>query len=137
MNNPEQLIHTWVNFSKFHNRITKSLDQLLQQKYQLNLNEFYLLMFLNENEEKKLPLSQLQNMVGLSQSALSRLVSRLEQHHFHAVERVSYAGDKRSVYVLLTPRGQQYIDEIMMEVNVILQHSLSIKDIKNLSLFAE
>lgn len=137
MNNPEQLIHTWVNFSKFHNRITQSLDHLLQQKYQLSLNEFYLLMFLNENEEKKLRLAQLQNMVGLSQSALSRLVSRLERHHFHAVERASYAEDKRSVYAVLTPSGQQHIAEIIMEVNVILQHSLSIKDIKNLSLFAK
>lgn len=137
MNNPEQLIHTWVNFSKFHNRIIQALDHLLQKKHQINLNEFYLLMFLNESEEKKLRLAQLQNMIGLSQSALSRLVSRLEQHHFYPIERVSYAEDKRSVYAVLTLSGQQYISEIIMEVNVVLQHSLSTKDIKNLSLFAE
>lgn len=137
MNQPEQLIHTWVNFSKFHNRITQSLDYLLQQKYHLGLNEFYLMMFLNENSEKKLRLSQLQNMINLSQSALSRLVSRLEQHHLHPVERASYIDDKRSVYVVLTPSGRQHINIILSEVNTILQQSLSEKDIRNIRLFGE
>lgn len=137
MNQPQQLIHTWVNFSKFHKRITHSLDYFLQQKYHLGLNEFYFMMFLNETSEKKLRLSQLQNMIGLSQSALSRLVSRLEQHHLKPVERASYAEDKRSVYAVLTPSGQQHINEIMNEVNNILQQSLSEKDINNLKLFTE
>lgn len=137
MNQPDQLIHTWVNFSKFHNRITHSLDYFLQQNYRLGLNEFYLMMFLNENSEKKLRLLQLQNMIGLSQSALSRLVSRLEQHHLHPVERACYVEDKRSVYVVLTPSGQQHIVDILNEVNRILQQSLSDKDIRNIKLFAE
>jgi DNA-binding MarR family transcriptional regulator len=137
MINSEQLIHTWMNFSKFHNRITRALDHLLQQKYQLGLNEFYLLIFLNESEEKQLRLSELQNMVGLSQSALSRLVSRLEQHHFHAVERASFAEDKRSVYAVLSPSGGQHVVDIMKEVNIVLEQSLSTKDIINLKLFSE
>lgn len=137
MNNPDQLIHIWMNFSKFHNRITRALEHVLQQKYQLGLNEFYLLILLNETEEKQLRLSELQNMVGLSQSALSRLVSRLEQHHFHAVERASFAEDKRSVYAVLTLSGQQYIVDIMKEVNAVLEQSLSTKDIMNLKVFAE
>lgn len=137
MNQPDQLIHTWVNFSKFHNRITHSLDYFLQQKYHLCLNEFYLMMFINESREKKLRLLQLQNMIGLSQSALSRLVSRLEQHDLHPVERACYVEDKRSVYVVLTPSGQQHIVDILNEVNRILQQSLSEKDIKNIRLFAE
>lgn len=137
MNNSEQLIHIWMNFSKFHNRITRALEHVLQQKYQLGLNEFYLLIFLNETEKKQLRLSELQSMVGLSQSALSRLVSRLEQHHFHAVKRASFAEDKRSVYAVLTPSGEQCIVDIMKEVNFALEQSLSSKDIINLKLFAE
>ena len=137
MNQPEQLIHAWVNFSKFHNRVTQSLDYFLQQKYHFGLNEFYLMMFLNETSEKKLRLSQLQNMISLSQSALSRLVSRLEQHHLQPVERASYIDDKRSVYVVLTPSGQQHISTIQSEVNIILQESLSEKDISNIQLFTE
>ncbi|WP_080844031.1 MarR family winged helix-turn-helix transcriptional regulator [Cytobacillus gottheilii] len=137
MNNSDELIQIWMNFSKFHNRITRALDQVLQQKYQLGLNEFYFLIFLNEAQEKKLRLSELQKMVGLSQSALSRLVSRLEQHHLQVVERASFDKDKRSVYALLTPSGGQYIVEIMKEINIVLEQSLSTKDILNLKLFAE
>ncbi|PYF01965.1 MarR family winged helix-turn-helix transcriptional regulator [Ureibacillus chungkukjangi] len=137
MNQPEQLIHAWVNFSKFHNRVTQSLDYFLQQKYHFGLNEFYLMMLLNETSEKKLRLSQLQNMISLSQSALSRLVSRLEQHHLQPVERTSYIDDKRSIYVVLTPSGQQHISTIQSEVNIILQESLSEKDISNIQLFTE
>lgn len=137
MNQPLQLLHNWVNFSKFHNRIMRSLDYLLQQRYHLGLNEFYLMMFLNESSEKKLLLSEAQNMIGLSQSALSRLVSRLEQHHFHPVERDSDVEDKRSVYVVLTPSGQQHISTILSEVNIVLQQSLSEKDISNIKLFVE
>ncbi|WP_390284509.1 MarR family winged helix-turn-helix transcriptional regulator [Ureibacillus sp. GCM10028918] len=137
MNQPEQLIYDWVNFSKFHNRVTQSLDYFLQQKYHFGLNEFYLMMFLNETSDKKLRLSQLQSMISLSQSALSRLVSRLEQHHLQPVERASYIDDKRSVYVVLTPSGQQHIRTIQSEVNLILQESLSEKDISNIQLFTE
>ena len=137
MNQPEQLIHPWVNFSKFHNRVTQSLDYFLQQKYHFGLNEFYLMMFLNETSEKKLRLSQLQNMISLSQSALSRLVSRLEQHHFQPVVRDSCVEDKRSLYVVLTPSGQQHIGDILSEVNIILQQSLSEKDINNITLFVD
>lgn len=60
MNQQEQLLHTWMNFSKFHNRVAQSLDYLLQQKYHLGLNEYYLMIFLSENSEKKLRLLQLQ-----------------------------------------------------------------------------
>lgn len=137
MNQQEQLLHTWMNFSKFHNRVAQSLDYLLQQKYHLGLNEYYLMIFLSENSEKKLRLLQLQKMIGISQSALSRLVSRLEQHHLQLVERASYVEDKRSVYAVLTPKGQQYIREISKEVNLFLQQSLSQKDISNIKLFIE
>lgn len=128
MNEPEQLINTWVNFSKFHDRISNALNHMLQEKYQLGLKEFYLLMFLYQTKEKKLRLSQLQNMVGLSQSALSRLVSRLEVQKFEAVKRDAFQEDKRGFYVVLTSDGEKYIDKIIKEVNKILEESMSERD---------
>ena len=76
-------------------------------------------------------------MVGLSQSALSRLISRLEHHHIHAIERASFAEDKRSVYAVLILSGQQYIVNIMKELYIVLEQSLPTKDIINLKLFSE
>ena len=101
---------------------------MLQEKYQLGLKEFYLLMFLYQTKEKKLRLSQLQNMVGLSQSALSRLVSRLEVQKFEAVKRDAFQEDKRGFYVVLTSDGEKYIDKIIKEVNKILEESMSERD---------
>lgn len=133
MNEPEQLINTWVNFSKYHDRISNSLNHALQERYQLGLKEFYALMFLSQSEDKKLRLSQLQKMVGLSQSAMSRLVSRLETHNFHAVERSAYEDDKRGIFIILTPGGEQQITNIIKEVNELLSESISEKDIININ----
>lgn len=129
MNEPEQLINTWVNFSKYHDRISNALNHALQEHYQLGLKEFYVLMFLNQSEDKKLRLSQLQKMVGLSQSAMSRLVSRLETHSFHAVERLAYEDDKRGIFIALTLNGEQQINDIIKKVNDLLENSVSEKDI--------
>lgn len=137
MNNHNELIHDWMSFSKFHNRTTRALDRILQNKYHLGVNDFYLMVFLNENEEKQLRLSQLQHMVGLSQSALSRLISRLENHEMKLVERAGRAEDRRSVYAKLTVNGQKFISELMDDAGEALHHSLSEKDMKNLRVFIE
>ncbi|MDF2519271.1 MAG: MarR family transcriptional regulator [Sphingobacterium sp.] len=134
-NNP--LINTWINFSKYHNRISNALDHILQVNYQLCLNDFYILMFLYQAEDNKLRLSQLQKMVGLSQSALSRLVSRLEIHPFQAVKRATFKKDKRSVYAILTSSGEKHVIRMISEVNKTLEESLSKKDIQNLKLFTD
>lgn len=137
MSKDNELIHNWMSFSKFHNRTTRSLDQILQNKYHLGVSDFYLMVFLNENEEKQLRLSQLQHMVGLSQSALSRLISRLENHEMKLIERAIHAEDRRSVYAVLTPNGQEFISNVMAEVEESLRRSLSDKDMRNLKLFID
>ena len=137
MNTQKNVLNHWVNFSKYHNRISNSLDHILQERYQLGLKEFYLMMFLYESEEKKLRLSKLPQMVDLSLSAVSRLVSRLEKHKFKAVKRVTFEEDKRGFYVELTSEGENHIVKIIEEVNQILSESMSEKDINNIRLFTD
>ncbi|MEF2096925.1 MarR family transcriptional regulator [Peribacillus castrilensis] len=137
MNTQKNVLNPWVNFSKYHNRISNSLDHILQENYQLGLKEFYLMMFLYESEEKKLRLSQLQKMVDLSLSAVSRLVSRLENHKYKAVKRSTFEGDKRGFYVVLTSEGEKHIVKIIEEVNKTLNEAMSEKDINNLRLFTD
>ncbi|MGW9019068.1 MarR family winged helix-turn-helix transcriptional regulator, partial [Priestia megaterium] len=120
-----------------HNRISNSLDHILQERYQLGLKEFYLMMFLYESEEKKLPLSKLPQMVDLSQSAVSRLVSRLEKHKFKVIKRVTFEEDKRGFYIILTSDGEEHIVKIIEEVNQILNELMSEKDIKNIHLVTD
>lgn len=92
-------------------------------------------MFLYQSEEKKLRLSTASNMIGLSQSALSRLIIRLENHAFQPVERVVYEEDKRGFYVVLTSSGEKYTTNIITEVSSVLEASMSEKDKNNIRLF--
>lgn len=92
-------------------------------------------MFLYQSEEKKLRLSTASSMIGLSQSALSRLIIRLENHQFQPVERVVYEEDKRGYYVVLTSNSEKFITNIITEISSALEASLSENDKKNIRLF--
>ncbi|MDQ0655949.1 MarR family winged helix-turn-helix transcriptional regulator [Paenibacillus sp. W2I17] len=135
MSDSDYLIHDWVNFSKYHDRINNALNHILQERYQFSLKEFYLLMYLYHSEDNKLRLATASNMIGLSQSALTRLITRLENHTFQPVERVVYEEDKRGFYVVLTPNGEKYTRDIITEVSSVLEASMSEKDKKNIRLF--
>ncbi|MGO4375529.1 MarR family winged helix-turn-helix transcriptional regulator [Paenibacillus sp. 2TAB19] len=135
MSHSEHLIHDWVNFSKYHDRINNALEHILQDKYQLSLKEFYLLMFLYQTGDKKLRLATASKMIGLSQSALSRLIIRLENHSFQPVDRSVFEEDKRGFYVVLTPNGEKYIASLISEVSSVLENSMTKKDKINIRLF--
>lgn len=137
MNNNE-LFNAWINLSKYHDRILKAIDYTLQDQFQLGIKEFYLMYYLAQSEQKKMRLSDLVPKVGLSHSALSRLVTRLEQHRGGSlVERQTDANDKRSVDIFLMKKGEQFIHEIQMLINDSLRSRMSEKDIQNIKRLVE
>lgn len=87
-------------------KVAAVLEARLTENYELSLKEFYVLLFLSEAPEQKLKLQQLESMVGLSQSAVSRLVSRFEAKGCGALERKSCEADRRSIYTSLTTSGK-------------------------------
>ncbi|MDF9840560.1 MULTISPECIES: MarR family transcriptional regulator [unclassified Paenibacillus] len=120
-NNPENdLIASWLSLTHIQMNVANELEARLQEKYQLSLKEFYLLLFLSEAPEKKLRLQQLEAMVGLSQSAVSRLVSRFEAKGCGALERKSCDSDRRSIYTSLTAIGQGKVDQARVTVGEVL-----------------
>ena len=137
MNNNE-LFNAWINLTKYHDRILKSMDYTLQDHFQLGIKEFYLMYYLAQSEHKKIRLSDLVPKVGLSHSALSRLVSRLEQHRGGSlVERQTDANDKRSVDIFLMEKGEQFIREMRLLINDSLRSRMSEKDIQNIKRLVE
>lgn len=100
------LITNWLRLTHIQMSVTNELEANLQAKHGLSLKEFYLLLFLSEAPEKKLKLQKLEAMVGLSQSAVSRLVSRFEAKGCGALERKSCDADRRSIYTSLTSIGE-------------------------------
>ncbi|WP_313636788.1 MarR family transcriptional regulator [Paenibacillus sp.] len=100
------LITNWLTLTHIQMNVTNELEVNLQAKHGLTLKEFYLLLFLSEAPEKKLKLQKLESMVGLSQSAVSRLVSRFEAKGCGALERKACDDDRRSIYTSMTPIGE-------------------------------
>jgi DNA-binding MarR family transcriptional regulator len=116
----DELITSWLSLTHIQMNVANELEARLQENYQLSLKEFYLLLFLSEAPEKKLKLQQLESMVGLSQSAVSRLVSRFEAKGCGALERKSCDADRRSIYTSLTAYGQSKVDRARVTVNEVL-----------------
>lgn len=137
MSEKDYFIYNWINFSKFHYRVNRSLDVLLHKQFNLVVNEFFLLVYLNESENKRLRISQLQDKIGITQSALSRLINRLEVHEEKPIARFTDQEDKRSVYIELTSHGEKYLSQVIEEVDASLMDSLSDKDRKNIETLLE
>lgn len=126
------LLGNWLSLTQMQMGITSKLEAALQEKHQLPLNEFYLLLFLSEAPEKKLKLQQLEDMVGLSQSAVSRLVSRFEAKGCGALQRTICEEDRRAVYTSITPIGEAKLEKAMPTFQAVLAEELSGAKFQNL-----
>lgn len=129
-NEPNQLISDWMSLANIQIRVEHKLESILQETHQLTLKEFYVLLFLSQTPNKKLKLQQLQNMVGLSQSAMSRLVSRFEAKGCGTLRRHVCVEDRRAIFTALTESGEKKLEEAIKTVHQTLQHSFSDKRIQ-------
>ncbi|WP_338786385.1 MarR family winged helix-turn-helix transcriptional regulator [Metabacillus sp. FJAT-53654] len=129
-NQKNQLISSWLSFTHVQMKVTDELESILQQNHQLSLKEFYVLLFLSETPEKKLKLQQLQSMVGLSQSAMSRLVSRFEAKGCGALKRHICVDDRRAIYTSLTNEGEEQLKKALGTINETLANAFSREDIQ-------
>ncbi|WNS80691.1 MarR family transcriptional regulator [Domibacillus sp. DTU_2020_1001157_1_SI_ALB_TIR_016] len=107
------LFNGWLALTRMQAAVAQNLEGALQQEHGLSLNECYVLLFLSEAPEKKLKLYQLQEMVGLSQSALSRLVNRLEEKNCQVLRRHSCEDDRRAIYASLTKEGEEKLEKVL------------------------
>ncbi|WP_241004373.1 MarR family winged helix-turn-helix transcriptional regulator [Conexibacter sp. SYSU D00693] len=98
------LVGEWRDLLARHARVTDALERALQRHHQLSVTEFEALQRLAENEDDGCRLQQLVDDVHMSQSALSRLVSRLEERGL--VVRKACEMDRRGTYACLTQEGR-------------------------------
>lgn len=124
-NESNGLLNNWLELAGLQAKISQRLQQALDEESGLSLNEFYVLHFLSLNEEKKLRLQQLQERVGLSQSAMSRLVLRMEASKCGALRRHICEDDRRGIYTEMTALGENKLQRGTAAVKNVLQ-SLSI-----------
>ncbi|MGG4213549.1 MarR family transcriptional regulator [Paenibacillus sp. FSL L8-0638] len=131
MQHENELLDVWLSLSHIHSTLNEKLEQALLQNYDLSLKEFYVLGFISNSEEKKLRLQQLQELVGLSQSATSRLVVRMEAKNCGALQRHTCEDDRRGVYTRITEFGENKFQHALQTFNQVLQSELQKDGVKS------
>jgi MarR family transcriptional regulator, organic hydroperoxide resistance regulator len=96
---------------------------LLAQKHDLSLEQFHLLIELDElmvdvPEDSGLPVGQLASHTGNAQNTISERITRLENKSL--VTRVRDASDRRINRITLTTAGRELIETIGREAGAIL-----------------
>jgi DNA-binding MarR family transcriptional regulator len=117
-----QLIDEWRELLARHARVNAALERDLQRHHRLSVTELEALQRLQENDVDGCRLQKLVEDVHMSQSALSRLVSRLEEEGL--VSRRSCAEDRRGTYACITDAGRARVREAEATQREVLARTL-------------
>lgn len=98
-------VREWRELLARHSDLTCALDRALQAGHSLGMSEYEVLERLAELPEHSAKVATIAKSVHLSQSALSRVIGRLEVAGL--VERHMCPEDRRAVNVRLTDEGLQ------------------------------
>lgn len=99
-----ELRAAWRQLMSSHARVSDALERALEERHALSLSEFEVLQRLAESPEGYRRMQELADEIHLSQSALSRLVGRLEKAGL--AEREICETDRRGIYATLTDAGR-------------------------------
>ncbi|AJP00612.1 MarR family transcriptional regulator [Streptomyces cyaneogriseus subsp. noncyanogenus] len=118
----------WREILTVHARTMCEIDRALHP-HGLGASDFEVLDILASAAPREGDQCRVQNLVGqvhLSQSALSRLIARLEKDGL--VERSICAEDRRGVWVALTHRGRALHAEVLPLQRAVLERMLGDRD---------
>ncbi|MFB7778875.1 MarR family winged helix-turn-helix transcriptional regulator [Streptomyces bauhiniae] len=120
-----RLEERWRDILAVHARTMCEIDRALHP-HGLGASDFEVLDILSAETPAEGDHCRVQNLVGrvhLSQSALSRLIGRLEKEGL--VERTVCAEDRRGVWVSLTRRGRELHAEVLPLQRGVLERMLA------------
>jgi DNA-binding MarR family transcriptional regulator len=100
----DQLLERWNELESEHARVREALEHALQREHRLSLTEYEVLRRLTDSPEGHRRIQELAEEIHLSQSALSRLVQRLEDDGY--VSRAVCDHDRRGVFACVTDAGR-------------------------------
>jgi DNA-binding MarR family transcriptional regulator len=117
------VVDEWRELLDRHARVTCALEQALEQQHGLGVSEFEVLDRLAVADQEHSRISELADAVHLSQSALSRVVARLEADGL--VTRAICSEDRRGIYACLTDKGRERHGEARPTHRAVLSETLS------------
>ena len=104
-----ELADAWSETLRRHARVSCALERELQARHGLGVSEFEVLEWLAQHGKDDCRMQELSEGVHLSQSALSRLVGRLEADGL--VHRKMCQADRRGIYACITAEGRARYEE--------------------------
>lgn len=113
----------WFNYIQQQQKIESQLESVLAKagdEVTLDLNEFYLLYYLQEADKHELKQIDLPLKSQLSASAISRMLKRLENKNNGVIRREACEDDKRATYVVLTQKGLATFESLNKKIEAVL-----------------
>ena len=104
-----ELLSAWHELLDCHARTTSALERRLQHDHGLGVSEYEVLERLAAYEKAERRMQELADAVHLSQSALSRVVARLEADGL--VTRGMCPEDRRGIMACLTDDGRERYEQ--------------------------
>lgn len=105
----ERIEAVWRRLARVHRSVEDRLESRLQSGHALTLSEFRVLRLLSRAPEGRLRMSRIAEETGLTPSAASRLVKRLEDRR-GLVDRCLCDHDRRGVYTEITGEGERLLE---------------------------
>ncbi|MEV8637955.1 MarR family transcriptional regulator [Streptosporangium sp. NPDC051023] len=118
----EARAHGWRTLAALHARIEDRLEHALQADHDLSVSEFTVLDVLSRQDGWYMRMQQLSRAVVLSQSATTRLVSRLEGRGL--LSRYLCEDDRRGIYTEVTPSGRDLLARARPTHDTVLKETL-------------
>ncbi|MFI6320534.1 MarR family winged helix-turn-helix transcriptional regulator [Nonomuraea sp. NPDC050556] len=97
----------WRTLAALHGRIEERLEKALQKDHDLSVSEYTVLDVLARQDGWYMRMQQLARAVALSQSATTRLVTRLEARGL--LSRYLCPDDRRGIYTEVTQAGGELL----------------------------
>jgi DNA-binding MarR family transcriptional regulator len=119
----QALTETWRQLSSRYAAVSGALGRELEERHGLSLHEFEVLARLASDDHEQHRMQELADATQLTQSALSRLVARLEREGL--VKRSMCDIDRRGIYACLDDQGLQRYEEALPTYRAVLADSLT------------
>jgi DNA-binding MarR family transcriptional regulator len=102
-------LEAWRAYLQSHASILRVLDAELIADQGITARDYEVLLYLNQADDQRLPMSSLATRTMLTRSGITRLIDGLVAGGF--VERISCPEDARVCYAGLTSAGEQKLRE--------------------------
>jgi DNA-binding MarR family transcriptional regulator len=117
------LVDEWRDILDRHARVSCAMTHALEHQHGLGMSEFEVLERLASEGDCAVRVADIADHVHLSQSALSRVIDRLEKHGL--VKRGVCENDRRAIFAELTDDGRERYEAARPTHREVLERELS------------